>query len=297
MIVDPLQIFVTVVEQKNFSRAAELLHVSQPNVSLHIRNLEEEFGVQLLIRSPKQVRVTEAGKLLYARAKQILAHYEDAKQEIREMLHSVSGTLRVGSSFTVGEYILPKVLAAYTNQYPQVDIGVKIANTEEVVQALRASEIDLGFIEGNTVQEDIEVVPFMEDEMIVIAPPDHPLSQRRLLEGSMLQDQVWITRERGSGTRAYSDKFIADLQLHMKRQFVFSSSQGIKEAVMAGLGLAVLSRWTVRKELAAGEVQTLRIRNTKITRPLSIVRRREPSSKAADAFIRKLEAFAASHTW
>src|SRR4051812_3861590 len=113
MIVDIMKVFVTVIEQKNFTRAAEILNISQPNVSLHIRNLENEFGTKLIHRSPKQVQITEAGQILYRHAKQILLHFEEARHEINDLRHVVTGKLRVGASFTIGEYILPKVLAEY----------------------------------------------------------------------------------------------------------------------------------------------------------------------------------------
>ncbi|WP_028399297.1 LysR family transcriptional regulator [Ectobacillus panaciterrae] len=297
MIVDTLKIFVTVVEQKHFSRAAEILNLSQPGVSLHIRNLENELGVKLITRSPKHVQVTEAGEILYIRSKQILSHYEEAKKEINELFHVVTGNLRIGASFTIGEYILPKVLAEYTNQHPRVDIQVMISNTEEVIQALRFNTIDIGLIEGKVIHADIEADPFMEDEMIVIVPPQHPLSQRRVIEKERLQNQVWILREQGSGTRTYSDQFIRDLHLKMQRHFIFSSIQGVKEAVAAGLGIAVLSSWTVRKELEAREVHTFRIKNVTLKRQFSIVRQKQSdaSSKAVEVFLRKIEEFAAEH--
>lgn len=131
MIVDTLKVFVTVVEQSNFSRAAEILNLSQPGVSLHIRNLENEFGVKLLHRSSKQVKTTEAGHILYARAKQILSQYEAASEEISLLRNEVTGSLKIGASFTIGEYILP-VYSQFVNQYPQVDVHVNIANTEEI---------------------------------------------------------------------------------------------------------------------------------------------------------------------
>lgn len=297
MLIDTLRIFVTVVEQKHFSRAAELLNISQPGVSLHIRNLENEFGVKLIHRSPKYVEMTEAGAMLYERAKQMLAHYEEAKREINELRSVVTGTLRVGASFTIGEYILPKILAQYANQYPHVEVQVIISNTEEVVQAFRANQLDIGLIEGEVHQGDLEIEPFMEDEMLVIAPSHHPLAQKKVIEKSQLQNQVWVFREQGSGSRTYSDQLIRDLQLNIKRHFIFSSIQGVKEAVTAGLGIALLSRWTVRKELEAGEVRILHLHDKRIVRAFSIVRKKHTDiSKAADVFLQKVKQFANTHT-
>ncbi|WP_416829118.1 LysR family transcriptional regulator [Ectobacillus polymachus] len=296
MKVDILEVFVTVVELKNFSHAAEKLHVSQPSVSLIIRNLESEFGTKLIHRTPKYVQVTEAGKILYHHAKRILDHYENAKQEIHQLLHVVTGTLRIGVSFTIGEYILPKVLADYAKQYPQVDIQVIISNTKEVIKGVETNQHDIGLIEGKTTHTDVEVIPFMQDEMIIVAPIHHPLSNYQSLQPTLLQDQVWILREKGSGTRTYSDVFIEEMHLNMKRHFIFSSIQGVKEAVKEGLGIALLSKWTVRKELEAGELQVLSLPNKRIYRPFSFVRKKQdPLTKAAEIFIKKMEHFALAH--
>jgi LysR family transcriptional regulator, transcriptional activator of the cysJI operon len=290
---DPLKVFVTVIEQKNFSRAGDILNLSQPGVSLHIRNLENELGTKLIYRSPKQVQITEPGKILYRHAKQMLNHYETAKREINEFNNVVSGTMKIGASFTIGEYYLPRVLAEFAAQYPMVDIQIIISNSNDVIQGIRSNKLDIGLIEGETDYKDIDVRPFMNDEMIVVVPPDHPLSQMDLIEGNMLQNQTWVLREQGSGTRTYSDKLLSSLELNIKKTFIFTSIQGVKEAVMAGLGIALLSRLTVQKELKSNELKTFHLKNEPLIRPFSIVKKLDfESSKAMELFLRKVEEFA-----
>ncbi|USK77280.1 selenium metabolism-associated LysR family transcriptional regulator [Peribacillus frigoritolerans] len=290
---DPLKVFVTVIEQKNFSRAGDILNLSQPGVSLHIRNLENELGTKLIYRSPKQVQITEPGKILYRHAKQMLNHYETAKREINEFNNVVSGTMKIGASFTIGEYYLPKVLAEFAEQYPMVDIQIIISNSNDVIQGIRSNKLDIGLIEGETDYKDIDVMPFMNDEMIVVVPPDHPLSQMDLIEGNMLQNQTWVLREQGSGTRTYSDKLLSNLELNIKKTFIFTSIQGVKEAVMAGLGIALLSRLTVQKELKSNELKTFHLKNEPLIRPFSIVKKLDfEASKAMELFLRKVEEFA-----
>lgn len=289
MIVDAMRVFVTVVEQRHFSKAGELLNLSQPGVSLHIRNLENELGAKLLHRSPKQVRLTEAGTILYKHAKQIVAHYEEAGLEIQMLQDEVTGSLHIGASFTIGEYILPAKLAEFVNQYPQVNIQVTIGNTEEIIEAIRSNQLDVGFIEGASQGTDLTVIPYMKDEMIVVAPSTHPLSESVSLDQNLLQNQVWVLREQGSGTRAFSDHFMQEFAISHKRSYVFNSSQGVKEAVSAGLGIAMLSRWIVRKELASGEMKELRIRHSHLERDFSIIRHKEASSSMAlTVFLQKL---------
>ncbi|MEV5035770.1 LysR family transcriptional regulator [Peribacillus frigoritolerans] len=290
---DPLKVFVTVIEQKNFSRAGDILNLSQPGVSLHIRNLENELGAKLIYRSPKQVQITEPGKILYRHAKQMLNHYETAKREINEFNNVVSGTMKIGASFTIGEYYLPKVLAEFAAQYPMVDIQIIISNSNDVIQGIRSNKLDIGLIEGETDYKDIDVMPFMNDEMIVVVPPDHPLSQMDLIEGNMLQNQTWVLREQGSGTRTYSDKLLSSLELNIKKTFIFTSIQGVKEVVMAGLGIALLSRLTVQKELKSNELKTFHLKNEPLIRPFSIVKKLDfEASKAMELFLRKVEEFA-----
>ncbi|MFJ7509170.1 selenium metabolism-associated LysR family transcriptional regulator [Peribacillus simplex] len=290
---DPLKVFVTVIEQKNFSRAGDILNLSQPGVSLHIRNLENELGTKLIYRSPKQVQITEPGKILYRHAKQMLNHYETAIREINEFNNVVSGTMKIGASFTIGEYYLPKVLAEFAAQYPMVDIQIIISNSNEVIQGIRSNRLDIGLIEGETDYKDIDVRPFMNDEMIVVVPPVHPLSQMDLIEGTLLQNQTWVLREEGSGTRTYSDKLLSSLELKIKKTFIFTSIQGVKEAVMAGLGIALLSRLTVQKELKSNELKTFHLKNEPIIRPFSIVKKLDfEASKAMELFLRKVEEFA-----
>ncbi|MCZ0875284.1 selenium metabolism-associated LysR family transcriptional regulator [Peribacillus sp. AS_2] len=290
---DPLKVFVTVIELKNFSRAGDILNLSQPGVSLHIRNLENELGTKLIYRSPKQVQITEPGKILYRHAKQMLNHYETAKREINEFNNVVSGTMKIGASFTIGEYYLPKVLAEFAAQYPMVDIQIIISNSNDVIQGIRSNKLDIGLIEGETDYKDIDVMPFMNDEMIVVVPPDHPLSQMDFIEGNMLQNQTWVLREQGSGTRTYSDKLLSSLELNIKKTFIFTSIQGVKEAVMAGLGIALLSRLTVQKELKSNELKTFHLKNEPLIRPFSIVKKLDfEASKAMELFLRKVEEFA-----
>lgn len=291
MSVEHLKVFVTVAEQQHFSRAAEALHLSQPGVSAHIRNLENEFGAKLLHRSSKQVKLTEAGVLLYQQAKQILACYEQARQQIQQLQQVVTGKLQVGASFTIGEYVLPALLAEYVDLYPMVDVQVQIGNTEEILRALRAHDLDIGLVEGHVPYNDVVVEPFMEDEMVIVAALSHPLAQiKKPAAADSLQDQVWIMREAGSGTRDYSDQLLQRLGLRIKRSFVFGSSQGVKEAVLAGLGVAVLSRWVVRKELAAEELAEIRLKGRHEARTFSIVRGGEAVETMALAmFLQKLK--------
>lgn len=150
MYYDALKTFVTLAEVKNFTKTAERLRMSQPSVSLHIKNLEKEFRTQLFIRSPKFLQITPTGELLYDRAKQILTIYEQARQQILEHHTTIKGELKIGASFTIGEYILPALLYQLQKNHAELELQVLIGNTEEIVSSVRNYKVDFGLIEGQT---------------------------------------------------------------------------------------------------------------------------------------------------
>lgn len=271
MITDPLKIFVTVVEHKNFSRAAEELYLSQSSVSLQIRNLENELGTKLINRSAKHLELTQTGEIFYGYAKNILLSYNKAKEEIDQLSNVVTGGLKVGASYTIGEYILPFVVAEFAAQYPKVVIETSISNTEEISQAVRANHLDLALVEGQVNHSDFVIRPLMEDEIILVVPNRHALAKLPIVTADHLQEQVWILRESGSGTRAFSDKLIKDRGIHVKGTYVFGSSQAVKQAVIAGLGIALVSSLIVRKELKARELTAIRIKGKRLTRSFSLI--------------------------
>ncbi|WP_088188099.1 LysR family transcriptional regulator [Desulfosporosinus sp. FKA] len=295
MITESLKVFVTVIEQNSFSRAAEELFLSQPSVSLHIRNLENEFGAKLLHRSSRRLSLTPAGEALFRHAREILSHYDQAKSEIDDLRHVVTGALKIGASFTIGEYVLPRFLAEVSENYPNVEVSVTIANTEEIAQLLHQNQLDIGIVEGQVSLPGIEEEPFMHDDMLLIVPNGHPLSKLSKVTPEDLQDQVWILRESGSGTRSFTDDLLKSLGVKINRSFVFSSNEGVKEAVINGLGITIVSRLVVHKEIAAKVIKTVPIKTKEklqFSRKLSILHSQEPaSSKAVEEFLEKLRLF------
>lgn len=268
---DVLKTFIAVVEEKNFTKAAEKLMISQPSVSLHIKNLEKEFQTALLNRSPKHFTTTPTGDILYQRAKQMVFLYEQAKAEIYAHHHYVKGELKIAASFTIGEYILPPLLAQLQKLYPELNLDVMIGNTEEVSERVRMLQADIGLIEGHTNENELEIEPFMEDEMCIAAPNQHPLAGRKEISISDLQNEAWVTREKGSGTREYLDHVLSSNGLRPKSMFTISSNQGVKEAVINGMGLSVLSRSVLRKDLIHREISILHIKDFSLKRKLSYI--------------------------
>lgn len=271
MNLEELQTFIKLCEIKNFTKTAELLSMSQPTVSLHIKNLEQQFQTQLIQRSPKQVSVTPTGEILLDQAKQILQLYDQTKQQILEHHHSIQGDLTIGASFTIGEYILPRLLVQFKTLHPHLSLQIVIGNTEEIVEAVKKFKVDVGLIEGTTNEKSLIIEPFMKDELVVIAPSTHALATKAQLCVTDLQNEEWLSREVGSGTRTSLTHFLHANGLKIKSILTISSNQGIKQSVMNGLGLSLLSQYVVNKEVESGDLATLQLDTPPLIRTLSAI--------------------------
>jgi len=263
---DALKTFLTLSEIKNFTKTAEILHISQPSVSLHIKNLEKEFQTKLFIRSPKTLKITPTGEILSERAKQIMTIYEQTKQDILEHHHAIKGDLKIGASFTIGEYILPSLLFELHREFPNLKLQVSIGNTEEIVQLARLLQVDIGLIEGQTSDKELSVHSFMKDELFIVSSNTHPLAVKKEVTITDLQDQLWISRESGSGTGEYLNHVIRSNALKVKSLLTISSNQGIKETLIKGLGLALLSHSVIEREVHYGELSIIRLKNQSFKR-------------------------------
>ncbi|SDL84110.1 LysR family transcriptional regulator [Sediminibacillus halophilus] len=268
---DALQTFLTAAETKNFTKTAELLHISQPSVSLHIKNLEKEFETELFVRSPKQFHITPTGEMLYYRGKQIIQIYEQTKQEILAHHHAVQGELRIGASFTIGEYILPAVLVDLQKHYPNLQLKITIGNTEEIIGSVRELNVDAGLIEGQTSDQDLIVEPFTEDQLFIVAASSHHLNSLGKVTIDDLQNQIWITREEGSGTRAYLEHVLRSLGIKVKAQHSISSSQGIKEFITEGIGISLLSESVIQRDVIQKDLSIIELKDHSFKRTLSCI--------------------------
>ncbi|WP_394140211.1 LysR family transcriptional regulator [Cytobacillus oceanisediminis] len=271
MYYDALKTFVTLAEVKNFTKTAELLLMSQPSVSLHIKNLEKEFQTKLFHRSPKFLKITPSGEILYDRAKQMITIYEQTRQDILEQQNTIKGELKIGASFTIGEYILPPLLLDLQKNYPELELQVTIGNTEEIIQSTRSHHVDIGLIEGQTNEKELTVIPFMQDELFIVSSNKHPLVHKKEVAITDLQNQAWIMRETGSGTREYFNHFIRSNGLKVKSLLTISSNQGIKETLINGMGISILSGSVVERDVNQKNLSIIKIKNQEFKRTLSYV--------------------------
>ncbi|REB08006.1 LysR family transcriptional regulator [Sporosarcina sp. BI001-red] len=285
-----LNVFVTVAEKKNFSRAAEDLHMTQPAVSQYIRSLEETMNVRLLERTNKYVRLTKAGEIVYHHAKEIVGLYGRMHHLVNDLSHVASGKLSIGASYTFGEYVLPHILARLLEVYPHIQPEVTIGNTAEIADLIISQQLDVGIVEGRFKENRmLTTQDFAEDRMIVVASAGHPLALRtEAIEWGELAELPWIIREEGSGTREAVESVFERNSITPARTMQFSSTQPIKEAVEAGLGISLLSEWAVQKEVRYGDLVRLSVKNLPFVRQFSIVTSSPYQTKALQVFLELL---------
>lgn len=272
-----LRIFATVARRKSFSRAAEELIISQPAVSKGVRELERQLGLPLLDRSRGGVTLTEAGETLLHYAQRIFAMEAAAEVAVAQMRRVERGKLAIGASPTIGIYLLPALLGVFHRRYPDVQPSLEIAATRAILERLLTSPLDMAFVEGPVDVEGVIATPWRDDTLVVIAAPDHPLAQaqarartaatRSAASGAttaarerfarQIAAEPFIQREVGSGTRTIVDDGLRARGVTLQVAMEVNNTEGVKQMVSAGLGLAIVPCVTIAAELAAGRLVTL----------------------------------------
>lgn len=284
-----LQVFVTVVEMGNFSRAAEELHMTQPAVSQYIQSFERTMGIKLLERTNKFVRLNKAGEIVYHHAKEILGLYTKMHYLIDDLTNNTSGPLSIGSSYTFGEYVLPHIIAKMHKEYPLIIPTITIGNTNEIANLVLGNQLDVGIVEGEFKDKHLVIEPFAKDSMYLVASPKHRLAQKNSkISISELEEETWIVREKGSGTREVTEKMFRLCEMNPKNTLEFGSTQLIKESIEAGIGISLLSYWAIRKECSMGTLSIINLKQLPIIRTFSIVLRSPFQTKSLNVFLELL---------
>jgi DNA-binding transcriptional LysR family regulator len=273
---DAIAMFVAIVETGSFSKAAESVRRSQPTISNRVSALERAVGAVLLSRARNRVRATQAGRILYEQARLLLAAHEATRQRVARFLGGVEGILTVAAGTIPGTYLLPRALAAFQRRYPQVTSRLIISNSRDVLRRIRDGEADLGVTGMRPHGGDISVVPLEGDHVVIAAPSRHPLSRRRgPLPIPELQKLPLVLREPGSGTRQVVEKALARRRLRLSRDFrvvgEFNSTEGVREAVRAGLGVGFLSSLAVKGPAGRSGLCCKGISGTDLSRSFYIV--------------------------
>lgn len=283
-----LQSFEAVARLGSHSRAAEALHLTQPAVSIQIRQIAEIIGLPLFEQHGRELRLTAAGEELLAAVRQLDDVWNRFEAAIEDLKGMKRGRLRV-ALVTTAKYFLPRLLGAFCQRYPDIDIELEIANRAQIVERLRGNRDDLYIMSHPPEDIDIVVRPFLQNEHVVIAPPGHWAAARRQLTLHDLADEPFLLREAGSGSRHAIEAFLQREEIRLKVRFSLASNEAIRDLVASGMGLAVLSRHALGRMVEDGELVILKVRGFPLRRPWSVVHRRDKLlSLPAQAFIEEL---------
>lgn len=278
-----LQVFHTVARLLSFTKAAESLHMTQPAVTFQVRQLEEYFNTRLFDRTHNKISLTEAGDRVYFYAAKIFDLYGDMENEIRDLTGNIGGVVIIGASTTIAEYMLPTLLGDFKAQYEEVGIRLKVSNSEGIVSMVESNVIDLGVVEAPVSNKNLAVELCRVDQLVAVVPPGHDLTQKKTVTLAEIQAYPFIGREEGSGTRDVILEYLKKAKLEysdLRVVMELGSSESIKGAVEAGMGITILSRATIQKELRLGILAEIPV-SPPMERPFSFVHQKQKFRLAA----------------
>lgn len=286
-----VEIFLAVADARNFTRAAEALHLSQSTLSQHVRELEDELGVRLFDRLGRAVTLTEAGRLLQDHATRLTATLVSARRSMDELKGLERGSLVIGASTTPGIYVLPAVVAAFRRRYPGIDVSLRIANSAVIEERIRADAVDLGIVGGHILRSNERCVATgLLDELLLIVAPTHPWAKRREVAPRELAGVQLLMREQGSATRQVTERTLRQAGVSFMPSMELDHIEAIKQAVMAGLGVAFVSTYAIRGELATHRLRALRLRGLRVRRHFHVIHNEARTLTASGrAFMAMLE--------
>lgn len=284
-----LEIFAKVAELGSFSRAAEALFLTQPTISEHVRALEDEVGVQLLDRLGRGATPTRAGQLLLGYAKRMLTLSREAHQALERFQGRMSGELVVGGSTIPGEYVLPALVGQFKAKYPDISISLLIGSTRQVSEWVEEGRVEVGVVGARPASRALDSKELMPDELVVVVPSTHSWAVRHTATLADLQKEPMLMRERGSGSRDAIEHALHEAGISLASLRIvgeMGSTQAIKQAVRAGVGIALISKRAVEDECRAGLLACVKIKDLRVARAFHLVTHRDRTrSPLAQAFL------------
>lgn len=267
-----LKVFRVVAAHLNFSRAAEELLLTQPAVTQQIKALENEYGVSLFDRTGGHIALTPSGEALLPYAQKLKEISDEASVAVANATGRLGGQLAVGASQTIGQYLLPALVAQFLRENPRVTVSARSGNTDAILTALAQHTIDLALIEGPALRKDVHTEPFMQDHMVLVVPASHEWADQEV-DLPALKAAPLLIREFGSGSRRIVERALSNVGFDVKDMNIrmeLDSTEGLLSGVEAGLGVAFVSRWAVRNQLALGSLKLARVRGVNLSRVFSV---------------------------
>lgn len=265
-----LQIFVAAAKNLSFARTAEALHLTPPAVSMQLKQLEENIGLPLFERSGREVRLTAAGGLFVHHAARILGEIKDTEFSLQSLLDAETGQITVGMVSTA-KYFMPRMLAGYSRENQGVEVQFMVGNREVILQKLVDNELDLAIMGRMPSEVDATSLPMAVHPYVIVAPPDHPLGSAKSFDLQELRGETFLLREEGSGSRRVAEEMFKNHLFTPAKTLSLGSNETIKQTVMAGMGVSLISLHTLMLELKTGALQILDVQGTPIERKWYLV--------------------------
>jgi DNA-binding transcriptional LysR family regulator len=281
-----LRAFLAVVERRSISKATDTLALTQSAVSRQILSLEQALGMKLFIRQGHSLILTDAGRILLEHGRRILRAVDEAQDALDGLKGLRRGVLRVGAASTIGTYLLPEPLGAFKALFPGIEITLEIANKAETLRRLLAQEIDIGFAGPPIRAAGLVAAEYLTDELVLITAPGHRLAGSPSAAARDLANEVFIMRERGSGTREIMEEELVRSGVEIKKVMELGSTEAVKQAVAANLGVSLVSRYAITLEILTGRLCSASVSDLRLTRQLYVVHHEQgPLTWAASAFL------------
>lgn len=282
------EVFLSVAENLSFSKAAEELFISQPAVTKHIKELENKLDVALFDRKGNKIYLTKAGKLAYQQLKQIKQRYRDMEFELGRLNDAFKGSLKIGASSTISQYVIPSAIAAFHRRFPAIKLDLFNGNSFEMEQKLLNNEIDLALVENDSSQSNIRYIDFIDDEIVVVAGINSVYAKRKNLSLADIQQIPIVLRERGSGTLEVIEHAFSMHKIDLEKLNILihlGSTEAIKNFLQNFDGIALLAEKAIEKELLLKTIVKIAVKDLNINRKFRIAFRQGPELKIPQLFI------------
>lgn len=289
-----LRSFLAVAKHQSFSKASQEIYLTQPAISKHIQALEEELETKLFYRLRGSVRLTEAGEVVHRYATQIFQTVEDIRDAMDELRGVRRGHLRISAASTIGVYMLPRALGQFRHVRPGIEISLTVSNKNHVLEHVLQQGYDLGFVGPPLRAPELEKKKYMLDDLMLIVAPEHRLAHEGTISVTALKDEVFILREKGSGTREIMEEELARFEIIPQKAMELGSTEAVKQAVAANLGVSFVSKFAITLEMMTGRLCALRVSELNLQRQLYVIYHpNRPVKWAARAFLDFLDRGAA----
>lgn len=269
-----LKIFHTVAQLKSFTKAAQVLNLTQPAITFQIKNLEDHFRTRLFYRDANKISLTPSGRVLYEHVENILDEYENARKEIAKVSGKLRGEIRIGIASLLGKYLLPKLIGHFKTEHSLIDIMMLVGNSGKLMQELKEHALDLVIVSEPISAQHYIVRPFLDDELVVIINSHHKWASRDTIDFNDLLTESFVNREKGSGTGEVFKNFLSTKNISIKNLntiMTLGSSEAVKSAVESGVAYGIVSKMAVRREIEMGLLKQVKIKDVVLKRKFLIV--------------------------